>query len=83
MPESQEYFWDVIDSYGQKSFAQPQRGDIENAPALRFSDGRGFAVDVPLKVANAQDNEFAGLDVSFEILRGGGRDGVYVHYAAW
>ena len=59
LPDRRDHFWTTIDSYGQQEFRRPLRQDVEDASIIAFSDGRGFAVEVELWVADARAGEFS------------------------
>jgi len=81
-PDSRGHFWTEIDADGGHEFRRPLRQDVEDAWIVAFSDGRGYAVDVDLRIADAGAGGFSGPVVCFEVLRGAGK-GVYLHYAHW
>lgn len=77
-PDSRGHFWTLIDANGRHEFRRPLRQDVEDAWIVAFLDGRGFAVDVELRIADARAGEFSGPVVCFEVLRGAGK-GAYLH----
>jgi hypothetical protein len=68
-PRTDDAFWYQVNAFGNRTFITPSTDDVRNADVFRFSDGRGYAVDVYVRVKGAKKTEFSGMTIAFEVIR--------------
>ncbi|MBN9077217.1 MAG: hypothetical protein BGN87_09685 [Rhizobiales bacterium 65-79] len=68
-PRTDDGFWYQVNAFGNQEFIPPSADNIRKADVIRFSDGRGSAVDVFVKIKGADKGEFSGMTIAFEVIR--------------